>query len=381
MKFVFLNGTSYTFDPRTPFNQPLGGTESAVAYLTAALVRAGAEVTLLNNSPVEREVDGVRIANNNPIAHKFFTDCDVFVVVARSIGLNVRRFLGPDTPIVLWSHLDSDQPNVFGLAEAAERDSWTRYVMISKWQAERFVRQYSLPEERIDIIGNGVSPAFLAEPPAPAWFETGDSPTLAYTSTPYRGLDLLLQCFPTIREAVPDVRLRIHSSMKIYGVPAQGDGFGYLYKLAQSLDGVDYVGPVSQQKLAESLRDVAALAYPSTFKETSCIAVMEAMASGAEVVTTHLGALPETLSGFGRVLPSGNYEHKFGTNPALANSFIGLVVRMLREARSNPASVAEERRRRIGFARQNYNWDARAQQWLALANRLKSGTEVTPKLP
>jgi hypothetical protein len=39
------------------------------------------------------------------------------------------------------------------------------------------------------------------------------APVLFYTSTPFRGLDVLLNCFPRIRQSVPDVRLRIFSSM------------------------------------------------------------------------------------------------------------------------------------------------------------------------
>ena len=372
MKIVFLSATNYAYDPRTPLVQPLGGTESAVAYLTAALARAGAKVTLLNNCPVERNVDGVHIAHNHPILLSNLEDCDLLVVVSAAIGGNVRRFLDARVPLVLWCHLDIDQQGIFGLGQPEERAAWTRYVMVSKWQAERFAKHYSLPESHIHVIGNGVSPAFLARPPAPAWFEAGAAPTLAYTSTPFRGLDILLQCFPAIREAIPDIRLRVHSSMNIYGIGSEADAYRYLYKLARSLPGVDYVGPVSQSELAQSLQSVAAIAYPSTFRETSCIAVMEAMASGVDIITTDLGALPETLNGFGQALSSPETRSISGTNPVLANGFIDLAVKTLLEARSNPAGAAQKRRERVDFARSAYNWDARAQEWLALAEKLKS---------
>ena len=43
-------------------------------------------------------------------------------------------------------------------------------------------------------------------------------------------------------------------------------------------------------------------AYPSIWHETSCIAAIEAMAAGCEIVTTNLGALYETCSPFGRFI-------------------------------------------------------------------------------
>jgi hypothetical protein len=63
------------------------------------------------------------------------------------------------------------------------------------------------------------------------------------------------------------------------------------------MEEVEYVGSVGQVRLAQELGGVAVLAYSSTFTETSCIAAIEAMAAGAEVFITRLGALPETIRG------------------------------------------------------------------------------------
>lgn len=373
MKFVFLHPTHFSYDPRTPLVQPLGGTESAVAYLSAALVRAGARVTILNNCPVARQVDGVEIAHTNPISASSLEDCDLFVVVSSAIGKDVRPFLSPKVPAVLWCHHDIDQRGVFRLSEQEERDSWTGYVMVSKWQAERFAKHYSLPVNDMHVIRNAVSPAFLEQAAGPAWFETGDDPSLVYSSTPFRGLDVLLQSFPTIREMFPRIRLKIHSSMNIYGMGPERDAYQYLYSLARSLPGVDYLGPLPQQQLARSLQGMAAMAYPSTFRETSCIAVMEGLASGADIITTGLGALPETLRGFGHMLPVKDNQRDFATGPAFINGYINLVAGALREVMNNPTLAAEKRRARVDFARQNYTWDVRAREWIELVHRLKSG--------
>jgi len=380
MKISFLNNSSIAFDPRTPLSRPLGGTESAVAYLSAALARAGVQVVLFNHSAEESVVDGIHVVPVKAASSELLADCDLLVVVSSAIGSRIRTAVRDRVPILLWGHHDINQPAISRLAEPQERSSWDGHVMVSNWQAQRFVAQFSLPQNDVHVIGNGVSPAVLAQPVGPAWYETGNSPTLVYSSTPFRGLDVLLQCFPAIRARVPDVRLRIHSSMNIYGMGLEADAYTYLYDLAKSLRGVDYVGPVSQSELAKSLSSVAALAYPSTFMETSCIAVMESMASGAEVFTTRFGALPETLNGFGRTLPMES-DGAIPTGANLANGYVKLVCEGLREAKANPSAAADRRRQCVEFARRNYNWDARAQQWIALAQRYSSGKADAPMRP
>ena len=370
VKIAFYQPGPHDYDPRTPLTRPTGGTESAVSYLSAALSRAGVQVVLVNGAQSERVVDGVHIIPGRLATKEVFASCDLVVVVSAAIGARVRPFLREHTPLVLWEHHDIDQRAVAPLSNPQERDAWTAFVMVSRWQTERMHRQFGVPIEKVNVIGNGVSPAFLEKPLGPAWFERGLAPCLVYTSTPFRGLDILLQSFPSLRARIPDLRLRIHSSMNIYGIGADQDPYHYLYELARIMPGVDYVGPVSQSQLSESMQSVAAFAYPNTFLETSCIAVMEAMASGAEVFTTNGGALPETLNGFGQMVE----RPRVSSDPAFVNNFIALVTNALIAARNDPQTAAQRRRERAAFARANYHWDVRARSWIDLANRLISAS-------
>ena len=67
--------------------------------------------------------------------------------------------------------------------------------------------------------------------------------------------------------------------------------------------GVVYHGLAPNHELRAALRTMHILAYPSTFAETACLSVMEAMAAGCRVVVPSYGALPETTGGYARVYP------------------------------------------------------------------------------
>lgn len=351
------------YDPQSPLRQPMGGTESAAAYLCAALVRQGANVFLANSAERDHVVDGVQVLSNGAAAYEALQNADFVIVLAMAAGQRIRPQVPAGVPMVLWCHLAADQSKVAPLSEKAEQDSWSGFVMVSQWQVENYVGMLGVPAERAHVIGNAVSPAVAARDPGPAWYETGKPPVLIYTSTPFRGLDHLLMSFPSIKARVPDVTLKVYSAMKLYG-QTEADPFECFYELARALDGVEYKGVVSQAQLAEEIHGTAALTYPSVFAETSCIAVMEAMAAGAEILTTELGALPETMHGFGQAMPI------HGLGVSFINPYVDMVVNALETARANPEAAARRRRQQTEFVREHYVWDARARQWLALAEEL-----------
>jgi glycosyltransferase involved in cell wall biosynthesis len=66
---------------------------------------------------------------------------------------------------------------------------------------------------------------------------------------------------------------------------------------------VVYRGSIPNSELRAELPTFDILAYPNTFEETSCIAVIEALSAGLRVVTSNLGALPETTEGWARMYP------------------------------------------------------------------------------
>jgi len=167
----------------------------------------------------------------------------------------------------------------------------------------------------------------------------------------------LLTAFPAIRAAVPDCRLRVYSSMGVYQVSGAADDYRVLYDLARALPGSEYVGSLPQTALAEALAETDILAYPNTFSETSCISVMEAMAAGCLVVTSNLGALPETTAGFGIMMDA------FSDVVTMAREFTKVLVGAIQLAREKPDRFEDGLRRQQAHARAAYNWAIRAQEW------------------
>ena len=359
MHAAFIDPTNWRYTVDTPLKRPLGGSHSALCYLAMELARLGHTVTLINGKPEASHKHGVRICPYSELeSGEFFRDIDVVIVVNGLIGSTLRKTLGVTVPLVLWNQHSYDQPAVQPLGRSDEKEAWSAIAFVSDWQRDHFERRFVLRKDQTIVLRNAVSPAFLAnEAPAP-WYLSGSPPVFVYSSTPFRGLDVLLAAFPAVRAAVPSVRLRVFSSMSVYQIGPQADQFTDLYDLCRSTPGVEYVGSLGQARLATELAGSAALTYPSTFEETSCIVALEAMAVGATVLSTNIGALPETTGGFARMC--GMQASKTG----LAQTYAELVLGWLDAVQKDPSAEHRRRSEQMQFIREHYSWPKRALEWV-----------------
>ncbi|HTI88269.1 MAG TPA: glycosyltransferase family 4 protein [Alphaproteobacteria bacterium] len=357
MKLVFVDIANRAYDADTPFHEPLGGTQSAAVYLATELAALGIDVSFVNHVRAPRSSRGINFLPADEYDVAALDRFDIVVSLSYPFGAMARHALGPGKPLILWNHLATDQPQMRPLARPEERDAWTAFAMTSNWQAAEYERVFAIPPNRMAVRRNAIAPAFLDQPVAEPWFKRGEPPTLAYTSTPFRGLNLLLIAFPTIRKAIPEARLRVFSGMSLYHGDAAADRYTSLYELARALPGVSYEGVLAQPALAREMHDVAALTYPSLYPETSCIAALEAMASGALVLATEFGALPETTAGFARLLKIE------GDVFDATNAYAAMVIAALREAEAHPDALAAHLAEQTRRIRADYTWTARAREW------------------
>ena len=356
MKILFIDSYTCVYDTTTYLQRPLGGTQSAVSCLAKELAQAGHEVAVINGVTEPIETDGVRFMSlpcPTPVLNGF----DIVVPVSGAMAQTLRG-VGCTRPIVLWAHHAVDQPSVQLLRDPAERMLYAGFAQVSQWQAESYVAAFGVDAAKVKVLRNAVSPVFMSSMPTTHWLKTGTPPVLGYSSTPYRGLDILLLSFASIRARLEGATLRVFSSMGIYGADVQDD-YSALYDLAHALPGVTYVGPLPQSRLAEELAQIDIWAYPCIFAETSCISAMEAMASGNVLISTPLGALPETTAGFAHLSAFQDAE----ATGVRATRFASHVAAVAEGCRADPHATRAALERQMNYAREHYDWKKRAAEW------------------
>jgi glycosyltransferase involved in cell wall biosynthesis len=128
-------------------------------------------------------------------------------------------------------------------------------------------------------------------------------PLAIYTGKAPRGVLNLLALWPYLHSAHPQWQLAVFCN------PAEGLGKEEeekWYNRFRELPGLIHIGEVAPRDHAAAMRRGQVLLMPNPAYETSCIALMEAMASGMRCVITGRAALPETAHEYALVAPMDN---------------------------------------------------------------------------
>lgn len=360
--FVDFSGWAYTAD--TPYQRPLGGSQSALCYLAEALAAQGCDVSLINGTQEPTRVRGVSAQAMDVASGGWLQGCDAVVVLngcSRVQAEDLRQAAGTKPLMIYWTQHAHDQPASKALADPAMQALWDAFVLISDWQAECYRRDFGLPSDRVKVLRNAVGPTFarMFGPQDKVAAGRATPPVLVYTSTPFRGLDVLIEAFPAIRAAIPGTTLQVFSSLSVYQVDGARDPYADLYARCRATEGVEYVGSRPQPELAGYLRRATALAYPNTFEETACIAAMEAMAAGCMVISAALGALPETTAGYGFLMTPTADRRLY------AERFADFAIRALRLAAEQPEGIERHLTAQVRHVERAVTWPGRAREWRA----------------
>jgi len=201
---------------------------------------------------------------------------------------------------VMWQHLNSNEESCFGMKDLKFVEQLDYLIFVSHWQFNKFKQEFNIPAYKSVIIRNAVEPI-----PFVKKTNTGKL-RLVYTSTPWRGLDVLLNALLLLNR--DDVELDIFSSTKIYGDHFEKittGQFDWLFQQAKTQKNVKFHEYQPNDVVRNCVQQAHIFPYPSTFEETSCLSAIEAASAGCQIVTTNLGALPETCNDWATYIPHG----------------------------------------------------------------------------
>ena len=258
---------------------------------------------------------------------------------------------------VLWVHHFVNQKEIQNLSSKNYVDKLDWIVFNSNWNFEKYVYQFKIPEGKSIVIRNAIEKIDFEKKPK-------DKISLIYHTTPWRGLVHLLKVFKNLN--LENVELNVCSSTIIYGKKFDdqlGKKYENIFNECKNTKNVNYFGYLENKKVIDLLKKIHIFTHPSIWPETSCIAAIEAMAAGCEVVSTNLGALYETCSPFATFV---GFDRNF-------DNLEKRYSKTLKESIKNYWSEKNQNRLRLQSETINatYSWNVRSIEWKNFFNEIR----------
>lgn len=355
---IHTGGGWQTWHPSDIINKGLGGSETWAVRLAEHLDELGCVVTVYGEC-------GDGLWQGAIFRHHSRWDptvpCDVFIASRAPVLADARPRAARK---LLWVH-DVDCGDQLTPARA---DGFDYVVGLSDWHMDHLAGRYPFLGSRLVKSANGIEHSLFHPRPWEARKQR-----VLYTSSPDRGLDVVLSLWPRIREQAPDAELA-YCYPDVYDAVAdqspQIAGHRDRIRKLSGQPGVTRLGSLPQPTLAAVMCDSRVWVHPSwctahpagdglvtesPFHETSCIGAVEAQAAGMHVVASGWGALKETVR-YGHLLDVGDprderWQDAFVTSvvEGLTNADTGMAAEQIA-----PGMVAD------------LSWRAVAEQLLAL---------------
>ena len=250
---------------------------------------------------------------------------------------------------ILWMHHFVNQKEAQNLGSKDFVQKLDYIVFNSNWNSENHIYQFKIPKNKYVVIKNAIEKIDFEEKPK-------DKINLIYHTTPWRGLALLLNVFKNLN--LKNVELNVCSSTIIYGKKFDsvlGKTYESIFNECKNTKNINYFGFLDNKKIIQMLKKMHIFSHPSIWPETSCIAAIESMAAGCEVVTTNLGALSETCSSFGTFV---NFDRNFDN---LDKEYVKVLLNSIKNFWS------DENQNKLKLQSKSinatYSWNARSVEW------------------
>lgn len=268
----------------------------------------------------------------------------------------------PNKKSILWLHdLPTDKYLYDYLSVKSNQEKFDYFVFVSFWQKEMFRVILNLPDEKCVVMRNCIEPQDVDDS---KW--NNISPIkLVYSSTPQRGLNILFEVFKVLKTEY-NIELNVFSSFDIYGEKhkSRNEPYKSFYEELRNTEGINYYGSVDHERLLKELKSQHIFCLPSTWEETSCISLLEAMSSECFCVHSDLAALPETSSNFTKM-------YKFYSNPNVHANYLYYSLKSLIDLiNSKNSKITSHLLHQKYYIDGFYSWNVRKDDWTAFLDSI-----------
>jgi glycosyltransferase involved in cell wall biosynthesis len=200
-----------------------------------------------------------------------------------------------------WKHLNNKDENIVScIFKLRPKMDGIQVIAISGHIASEFLEQ-GFPKERVHVIYNGLPGELLKQ------VSVKDCRILkaVYVGalSPHKGVHIAIEAIRILKKKGTILPL------EIIGKPSNQIYFAELKELVSRLkieQEITFSGPLRREEVFEKLKTVEMLLFPSLWEEAFGLVAAEAMASGAIVIGSNRGAIPEVVGEAGfTVEPNG----------------------------------------------------------------------------
>lgn len=317
MRIAFIDTLGLCYDGDTLKLRGLGGSESAVIYLSKQLSDLGFDVTIFNDC----ESDDTRPGVYNGVEYRPLRDVEIdfdfdVVVASRSVApfapyhMRTQFKHGPTLPNfekivsnanwkVLWMHdtfCDGDNHIEAWTIEGKIDEIFT----LSDWHTSYVTNcEHGGVRRNFDILKNKIFQTRNGIGIVPDWIDLADKdPNLfVYNSSITKGMiPLVKKAWPRIKQHIPEAKLKViggYYRFRSHEGPDQQEK-DWHDLVNQPHQDIEFTGIITQQEISDILRIATFLLYPAAFPETYGISTIEAIAHNVTPITCRFGALEET---------------------------------------------------------------------------------------
>lgn len=318
MKIAFVDVLGLPYDGDTLTKRGLGGSESAVIYMSAHLVKLGFDVTVFCECDTDDVSPGVYAGVNYVHLSQLAHDACAYDVIisSRSVepfvpadwdrswcrhGVSLYEHLQHSKAHkVLWMH-DTFCSGDHVLEQLVIHNHFQELFVLSDWHMTYVLncdhgarRNYEVLKRKTWITRNGVNihiPYVDVAQKDPWQF--------VYNASVSKGMQILLEhIWPRIHDMYPEAKLKVIGGYYKFAADHAPDEQEQLWhRLKAAHDGernVIFTGIITQKEIALILASSTAMIYPNAFPETFGISALESLCYNTPLVTNRFGALEET---------------------------------------------------------------------------------------